>query len=82
MWYKFEDGNPIGIPRIKQYQVAFYDMTNDGKCFDEDFYSPDEIDKVIPFVETIEDVGNDDRTRVFIYFDNGDQYELKMEKVN
>lgn len=82
MWYKFEDGNLIGLPRIKQYQVAFYDMTNDGKCFDEDFYSPDEIGKVMPFVETVEDVGNDDRTKVFVHFDNGDQYELKMEKVN
>lgn len=27
MWYKFEDENSIGIPRIKNYQVAFYDMT-------------------------------------------------------
>lgn len=82
MWYRFEEGNPIGTPRIKQYQVVFYDMTNDGKCFDEDFYSPDEIGKVMPFVETVEDTGNDDRTRVFVHFDNGDQYELKMEKVN
>jgi len=25
MWYKFENGNPIWIPRIKKYQVALYD---------------------------------------------------------
>ena len=82
MWYRFEEDNPIGTPRIKQYQVAWYDMTNDGVCFDEDFFSPDEIDKVMPFVETVEDADNEDRSKVFVHFDNGDIYELKMEKVN
>lgn len=80
MWYRFEEGNPVGIPRIKQYQVAFYDMTMDGRCFDEHFYSPDEINQVMPFVETVEDIYNSDRTKVFVHFDNGDEYELKMEK--
>lgn len=80
MWYRFEEGNPVGIPRIKQYQVAFYDMTRDGACFDEYFYSPDEINQVMPFVETAEDIYNSDRTKVFVHFDNGDEYELKMEK--
>ncbi|MEE1301621.1 MAG: hypothetical protein UHD64_02460 [Bacteroidales bacterium] len=82
MWYRFEEGNPIGIPRIKQYQVAWYDMTNNGNCFDEDFFSSDEIDKVMPFVETVEDVDNEDRSKVFVHFDNGDVYELKMEKID
>lgn len=82
MWYKFEKGNSIGIPRIKQYQVAFYDMLRNGTCFDESFYGPDEIDEVMPYVETIEDVGKNDRTRVFVHFDDGDIYELKLEKIN
>ena len=74
MWYRFEEGNPIGIPRIKEYQVAFYNMCSNGYCFDEDFYSPNEIDKVIPYVETEEDIGNDDRSKVFVHFDDGDIY--------
>lgn len=82
MWYRFEEDNPIGIPRIKDYQVAFYDMERDGRCFDETFFRPDEIDKAITYVETIEDLGNSDRCRIFVHFDNGDEYELKLEKVN
>ena len=81
MWYRFEEGNPIGIPRIKNYQVAFYDMTRDGECFDESFFKPDEIGKVMPYVETVEDVNNCDRTRVFIHFDDGGQYELKLKRI-
>lgn len=82
MWYKFQEGNPLGIPRVKKYQVAFYDMDRGYVCFDETFYSPDEIDKVMPFVETVEDATNSDRTRVFVHFDDGDMYELKLEKLN
>lgn len=82
MWYKFEDNNQVGIPRIKQYQVAWYDMTRDGKCFDEAFYSPYEIDKAITYVETVEDVENSDRARVFAHFDDGDVYELKLIKLS
>lgn len=82
MWYRFEDGNSVGIPRIKEYRVAFYDTTQNGECFDESYYSPDEINKVIPYVETIEDKDDYDRTRVFACFDNGDIYELKLIKVN
>lgn len=82
MWYRFEDDNSVGIPRIKEYQVAFYDMTMNGSCFDESFFPPDEIERVMPFVETIEDIGNDDRTRVFVYFDDGEMYELKLERIS
>lgn len=82
MWYRFEKGNPIGIPRVKEIQVAFYDMERDGGCFDEVFYPLSEIGKAMPYVETIEDEGNSDRTRVFVHFDNGDEYELKLEKID
>lgn len=82
MWYRFEEGNPVGIPRIKDYQVAFYDMTRNGNCFDESFFKPNEIENAITYVETIEDEGNNDRCRVFAHFDNGDEYELKLEKMD
>lgn len=81
MWYKLEEGKYIGTPRVKQYQVAWYDMTKDGSCFDEAFYDPAELDIVISYVETIEDINNNDRSRVFVHFDNGDIYELKLEKL-
>ena len=76
MWYK------NGVPRIKNYHLAWYDMTRDGKCFDESFYEPNEIGEVIPFAETIEDEGKHDRSRVFVNFDDGDMYELKLVRVN
>ena len=82
MWYKFEDEYSIGVPRIKNYQVAFYDMASGGGCFDESFFEPDEIGRVMPYVETVEDEGNNDRIRVFVNFDDGDRYELKLEKLN
>lgn len=82
MWYRFEKGNPIGIPRIKHYQISWYDMKRNGSCFDEDFVSPDGISRVITYVETIEDEKNLDRSRVFAHFDNGDVYELKLQKLS
>lgn len=81
MWYKFEEGKSIGVPRIKEYQVAWYNMERGGYCFDESFYNPEEIDKVITYVETIEDECLRDRTRVFVHFDDGEQYELKFERI-
>ena len=81
MWYRFEEGNPVGIPRIKNYHLAWYDMTRGGSCFDESFFKPDEVGKVMPYVETVEDEGKDDRSKVFVHFDNGDMYELKLEKI-
>lgn len=82
MWYRFEEGNSVGIPRIIGYQLAWYDMTRDGKCFDETFFKPEDIGNVITYVETVEDEGNYDRARVFAHFDNGDVYELKLDKID
>lgn len=82
MWYRFEEGNPVGIPRIKNYQVAFYDVNRGYKCFDESFFKPEEINNAITYVETEEDENSsDNRRRVFAHFDNGDMYELKLEKI-
>lgn len=80
MWYRFEEGKPVC--RVKQFQIAWYDMVRRGDCFDEDFVPSDGIDRVIPFVETVEDEARRDRSKVFVYMDNGDVYELKMEKVS
>ena len=82
MWYRFEEGSNIGIPRIKGYQVAFYDMTRGGKCFDEAFFSPDRVSDIVTYLETVEDEGNQDRRRVFVHFDNGDEYEMKLRKIS
>ena len=81
MWYRFEKGQPLGIPRIKYYQVCCYSLTElDGGCWDEWFYEPDDIGKAITYVETIEDKHKCDRYKVFAVFDNNDEYEIKFEK--
>ena len=80
MWYRFEEGNPVC--RVKQFHIAWYNMVRNGDCFDEDFVPPNGIDRVIPFVETVEDDTHQDRSRVFVHMDNGDVYELKMEKLS
>lgn len=82
MWYRFEEGQVLGVPRIENYQVAWYDMERQGSCFDESFYEPNQINTVITYVETIEDINHCDRTRVFANFDNGDVYELKLHKLS
>lgn len=82
MWYRFEEGNPVGILDVKYYQVAWYDMENDGACFDEEFVSPDAIGDIIAYVETEGDKNKATRSKVFVHFGNGDSYELKLEKIN
>ena len=88
MWYRFTPGEVRGKLRVKLAQVAWYDMTQSGACFDESFVYPRESDtetlesigRLLPYVETEEDENNADRSRVFIYMDNGDKYELLMKK--
>lgn len=82
MWFRFEKDNPKGVCRVKHFQICWYDMQHNGDCFDEDFVSPDAINRVIPYVETIEDENNRDRSRVFVHMDNGDVYELLMHKLS
>ena len=89
MWYKFIKGEPKGRLRVKQVQVAWYDMERNGDGFDEDWVMPAEDDaktlerigSVLDYVETIEDENNCDRSRVFVHMDNGDVYELLMKKL-
>ena len=81
MWYKFENGNPVGICRVKNLQVAFYDMDHGGDCFDESFFSPKNCSEALEYVETIEEESWSDRRRVFVHMDNGDVYELSMRRL-
>ena len=65
-------------------------MEQNGDCFDEDFVLPkdndaktlESIGMILPYVETVEDVNKTDRSRVFVHMNNGDVYELKMEKLS
>lgn len=91
MWFKFRKGISKGILRVKNVQIAWYDMERNGECFDESFVLPspegesktlENIGMILPYVETEEDKTKSDRSRVFVHFDNGDVYELKMEKLS
>lgn len=82
MWYRFKKRNPKDTCKVKQFQIAWYDMERNGSCFDEDFVVTDKIDRVIPHVGTVEDENHRDRSRVFVHMDNGDVYELKMKKLS
>ena len=85
MWYRFEKGEPKGKLRVERVQVAWYDMERNGSCFDESFLKTktfQDLGKALTYVETAEDEGHCDRSRVFVYMDNGDCYELQMRKLS
>lgn len=70
-WYKFEKGNPIGIPQIENYQLCFYE---NGRCYDEAFFEPEEIAKAIPFVAESD-------CEVYANFKNGKSYLITFVPV-
>lgn len=70
-WYGYANG--IGIPRIKEYQVGFYDERT-GECYDEAFYKPDEIDKAITYV-------GEPFCKVFAIFSKDEVYEITATRV-
>ena len=81
MLYRFEPNSFKGICRVKNIQIAWYDMEHNGDCFDEDFENITEsIKHILAYVETYEDHNKIDRSKVFINMDNGDKYELIMRK--
>ena len=45
MWWKFKKGEPKGKLRVERVQVAWYDMENNGDCFDESFIVNDDNEK-------------------------------------
>lgn len=69
-WYRFKKNNPVGIPRIKEYLVGFYDRQT-GKCYDEARYTPDEVAKAMPYLM-------EPFTKVFAVFDKNEIYELTL----
>ena len=89
MWYRFEDSESVGKLDVKHVQVVWYDMDRGGACFDEDWILPGEtgretlekIGRILPYVETGDETNKMDRSRVFITFGNGDQYELMLRKL-
>ena len=92
MWWKFIKGNPKGKLRVKQVQVAWYDMKNKGDCFDESFIENNGDEKDLlnrlglwaTYVDMNEEVDKNkmDRSRVFIHMDDGSVYELLMKKLS
>lgn len=91
MWWKFKKGEPKGKLRVERIQVAWYDMENNGDCFDESFIinNGDEEDLLnrlglwTTYIDMNEETDKEemDRSRVFIYMDNGDCYELQVRKL-
>ena len=92
MWWKFKKGEPKGKLRIKRLQVCWYDMENDGRCFDESFIENDGDEKDLlnklglwtTYVDMNDesDKNKKDRSRVFVHMDNGEVYELVMNKLS
>jgi hypothetical protein len=91
MWWKFKKGEPKSKLRVERVQVAWYDMERNGDCFDESIIKNDGDEKDLlnrlglwtTYVDMNEDTDKNkaDRSRVFIYMDNGDCYELQMRKL-
>ena len=91
MWWNFKKGKPKGELRIERIQVAWYDMKHNGDCFDESIIKNDGDEKdilnrlglLITYVDMDEDTDKNkvDRSRVFVYMDNGDCYELQVRKL-
>lgn len=79
MWYKFIEGEPKGRLRVKHVQTCWYE---DGDCFDEAWTMSGETD-----TDTLKKIGmllpyvGAGSSRVFVYMDDGEVYELSMRKV-
>ena len=81
MLYRFEPNSFKGICRVKDIQIAWYDMEYNGDCFDEAFKNVEvPTEHILAYVETEEDRDKINHSRVFINMDNGDKYELIMRK--
>ena len=91
MWWNFKKGKPKGELRIERIQVTWYDMEHNGDCFDESIIKNGGDEKDIlnrlglwtTYVDMDEDTDKNktNRSRVFVYMDNGDCYELQVRKL-
>lgn len=70
-WYKFEKGNPVGIPRIRSYRVCYFE---NEKCTDELVFTPNEAAKVMPY--TLEK-----EFEVYAVFSKNEVYRINLERV-
>lgn len=74
-WYRYKKGDPIGIFRAQEYQVAFYD---ENGCYDESWYKRYELAQIICFARTPDE---EEGSRLYAIFDNGERYEIFAKKV-
>lgn len=82
MLYRFSKDYTKAVCRVKNIQIAWYDMERGRDGFDESFTDVSTpTEQILAFVKTEEDKNNSDRSRVFVNMDNGDRYELIMKKV-
>ena len=79
MWYKFIECEQKGRLRVKHVQTCWYE---DGDCFDEAWTIPEEND-----ADTLKKIGmflpyvGAGSSRVFVHMDDGEVYELLMNKL-
>ena len=83
MKYIFNNNEIKGQLPIDTIQIAFYDMTRDGGCFDESFINPNDFNvHYLTYIDTEENKDDNDRTRIFINMINGKTYELIAKEVD
>ena len=76
---KYQKGeNPIDYMHI-----SWYDMNKNNKCYDEDWFDPKifKSHDFMTYIDTEDNEGDSDRTRVFVHLKNGDIYELCLHKL-
>ena len=89
-WYRFFKDKIKGQLRIDRVQVCWYDMERNGYCFDESWimHKGDDVKTLqgigmwLPYVELDKNADKCDKSRVFIHMDDGEVYELKLEKLD
>lgn len=67
---------------IENIHVCWYDMEEGNKCFDENWINPELFTShILTYLDTEENEGDIDRSRIFIHHKNGDIYELRLHKL-
>lgn len=68
---------------IDSIQLCWYDMNDENQgCYDEDTIIPDLFKgNCLTYIDTEENEGDSDRSRVFVHHINGDVYELRLHKL-
>lgn len=86
MKYIFNNDNDdyeVGESPIKDFSLCFYDMDRGGGCFDECTIQPEDFDvETLTYIDTEENEGDTDRTRLFLNHINGNIYELRLHKLS